>query len=318
MESELLVVLTAEAEVEPTPVATVEQMELVETPVVGEDAAPLLIDPPAVSVDVVAAAAIPTPSPQPTPPSPLLPLLHEALTAPLQTKTVTPNKEEARIQIKDTFIPPIVVPPPKNWPPPEARIIPAHPQRPAVSSHYRDSESHVGAGGSSGGKASSSSRHHHANGASSRNLVAKPTAPPTIKSELSALIREIHNSVFEEHKQHPAPVWSKRITETCQVDAKKSVPTCVDLLEAHEINAAGIPEMTVEDVKSMVARLFGPKRENLGDIFESEQIDGQGLLLLNLAGYMKLLQLPIGPAVTLHGIVQHARQLRNIAPPQDP
>lgn len=92
----------------------------------------------------------------------------------------------------------------------------------------------------------------------------------TIKTDLSVLMQEIHNNVFEEHKVHPAPAWTKRNLRSCFIDEKQSVPTCNDLLDAHNLIAASVPEMTVNDVVDMVAKLFGPKRRHLCKIFERE------------------------------------------------
>ncbi|GAU98307.1 hypothetical protein RvY_09471 [Ramazzottius varieornatus] len=140
-----------------------------------------------------------------------------------------------------------------------------------------------------------------------------PLSPTSIKSELSALMREIHNTVFEEHKEHPAPAWNyRRITDTCYTDERKSVPTCVELLQAHEIDAALIPEMTVEQVANMVIQLFGENQQNLKETIEKEEIDGAALLLMNLDVFLKILRMPIGPAITIDGIVKRAREIRNI------
>ncbi|XP_055335927.1 uncharacterized protein LOC129586615 isoform X2 [Paramacrobiotus metropolitanus] len=96
--------------------------------------------------------------------------------------------------------------------------------------------------------------------------------PASVKTELSELIKEIHSSVFEEHKTHPSPVWAKRKLRSCYVDDRKSVPTCADLLDAYEIDAFLIPEMSVQDVAALVLKLFGPKRKYLSKIFEDEMI----------------------------------------------
>ena len=139
----------------------------------------------------------------------------------------------------------------------------------AVRTTYRESDPSSGGG---------PQRHHSSSHAGRKAATASSSTQPTIKSELSTLIREIHNSVFEEHKLHPVPVWTKRptaitpalITETCYVDVKRSVPTCADLVDAHGIDPKVIPEMSPEEVAQMIVKLFGDNREDLSAIFANE------------------------------------------------
>ncbi|OQV12208.1 hypothetical protein BV898_13550 [Hypsibius exemplaris] len=158
---------------------------------------------------------------------------------------------------------------------------------------------------------------------SAKKKVASPVVPPnvvvgppTIRSELSAMIREIHCNIFEDHRNHPVPLDNKRAHPPLPVDHNKSVPTCRELLEVYGINAAAIPAMSVEEVAGMLVKLFGERGIQLGDLFQKEQIDGESLLLLDLARCVGQLNMPIGPALTLDGIFKLAREvLAEIADP---
>ena len=47
----------------------------------------------------------------------------------------------------------------------------------------------------------------------------------------------------------------------------------------------------------------------------TQQIDGSGLVLLAMDSLVGMLKLPVGPAVTLDGILKRCRELRGIPPP---
>ncbi|OQV23418.1 Lethal(3)malignant brain tumor-like protein 1 [Hypsibius exemplaris] len=134
-----------------------------------------------------------------------------------------------------------------------------------------------------------------------------------IRSQISKLAKELHASVCERY----VPVGftsgshfrsANRLSAGKPLyDRQKGVQSVADVAEAFGIDVEAVPFMSCEETAAMAAKLFGPDSE-VPDLILKEEMDGAGLILLDLDGLITCLKAPIGAAITLDGILRRARE----------
>ncbi|GAU94901.1 hypothetical protein RvY_06600 [Ramazzottius varieornatus] len=141
-----------------------------------------------------------------------------------------------------------------------------------------------------------------------------------IRSEISSLALVITNELLDQRSTQPNTELLDRMRKTLwprkRPDVfRESKATALEVAEVFDVHIEGIPESTCAEVQSLAEKLFGAEHPTI-EILRQQEVDGQGLILLDLEGFLKYLKLPIGAAVTLDSLVKLARESRNLPPPK--